>query len=68
MLAAKVVDEGLERVSGTIGCSVSHLYRLLSGQRGPGLHIAYAAQQFYGIPLEAWSQRGLSKSEQRRLG
>ena len=63
-----VKGSSMEEVASGLGCSVSHLYRLLAGERGPGLQIAAQALAKYGIPIEAWSQRGMSTSESRRLG
>jgi len=57
LLRAEVDRHGMEAVAKQLSTSVSHLYRLLSGDRGPGLTIAGRALQAYGVPIQAWSQR-----------
>lgn len=60
LLRAQVDEHGMKAVARQLNTSVPHLYRLLSGDRGPGLTIAGRALLAYGVPIQAWSQRGVS--------
>jgi hypothetical protein len=68
LLAERVETDGTLDVSESLDVSLSQLYRLIAGDRSPTLPVLQRAEEHYDIPLAAWSQRGLSKSERRRIG
>lgn len=68
ILHEAVIDSGLEIVAKKLKVSVSHVYRIIAGDRTPRLQILRLAERHFDIPLAAWTQRGLTKSEKRRIG
>lgn len=68
MIEAVIERDGMLKVAAGLDVSVSHLYRLLNGERGPGFGVAALALSKYKIPLPAWSQRGMSEAELKRMG
>lgn len=52
-----MAQEGRELTAVRLGCSVTQVVAIATGKRGPGLQIAAAIEEAYGIPMQAWVER-----------
>jgi transcriptional regulator with XRE-family HTH domain len=59
--AKAVKSDGEALVAVKLRCSSSYVSYIVNGKRNPGLRIACAIEESYGIPMSAWVERPASR-------
>ena len=59
--AQAVLKEGEALVAVRLRCSTTQVIYIASGKRNPGLRVAVAIEEAYGIPAGNWVERPASR-------
>jgi transcriptional regulator with XRE-family HTH domain len=56
-----IAKDSKELAAGKLGCSVTQVIGIAKGERSPGLRIAAAIEEVYGIAMGDWLERPVSR-------
>lgn len=45
---------GAVKVAPQLGCSRAYVDMIIAGRRSPGMKVAYATEQLFGLRMQAW--------------
>lgn len=59
--AALIADDGIELAAARLLCSSAQILCIIKGTRSPGLRLAIAIEDVYGLPVREWISVAISR-------